>query len=97
MQVAQKVNNELFSNNCYKNKYFISFYDELDENFVISFDNLKQICMYKGKELSVPNLTLISVELYRALKRPDHSTRMLDGTLMHVHLIDIEEIDENDE
>ncbi len=97
MQVTQKVSNELFSNNCYKNKYFISFYDEEDENFVISFDNLKQICMYKGKELSVQNLTLISVELYRALKRADHSTRMLDGTLMHVHLIDIEEIDENDE
>lgn len=95
MQVAQKLSDELHSNNCYKNKYFISFYDENDEGFVISFDNLKQICLYKGKELTSQNLTLISVELYRALQRADHSTRMLDGTLMHVHLIDIEDI-END-
>lgn len=75
----------------YKKKYFISFYDETDENFVVSFDNLKQLCVYKGKELTSQNLILISVELYRALKRPDHSTRMLDGNLMHVYLIDIEE------
>ncbi len=97
MQVTPKLSSDLFSNNCYKNKYFIVFYDEQDENFVISFDNLKQICLYKGKELSVQNLTLISVELYTAVKRSDHSTRMLDGKLMHVHLIDVEDIDENDE
>jgi len=83
-------------NTYYKKKYFISFYDESDENFVVSFDNLKQLCAYKGKELTSQNLILISVELYRALKRPDHTTRMLDGSLMHVYLIDVEN-KENDE
>ena len=87
-------NDNLEDCGCYKNKYFITFYDEADEDFIASFDNLRQICQYRGKEPTSSNLTLIAVELYRALRREDHSTRMLDGTLMHVYLIDIEDIEE---
>ena len=77
----------------YKKKYCITFYDASDENVVAIFDNIKQICEYKKKALTNSNVNLISVELYRALKREDASTRMLDGSLMHVYLIeaDIEE------
>ena len=82
---------EEFKQGIYKNKYLISFYDDKDEHFVMSFDNLRQICQYRSKEPTTNNLTLIAVELYRALKREDHSTRMIDGTLMHVYLVDVEE------
>lgn len=82
--------------NCYKKKYCISFYNETDEEFVACFDNVRQICKYRKLEITSANLTLISVELYRALRRKDHSTRMLDGNLMHVYLIDIEDIEENE-
>jgi len=93
----ETISNETFQDNggCYKNKYFITFYNETDEEFVASFDNLRQICQFRGKEPTSSNLTLISVELYRALKREDHATRMLDGTLMHVYLIDIEDIEQD--
>ncbi len=87
------LNNAEFKRKCYKNKYLISFYDERDENHIACFDNLRQICQFRGKEVTSQNLTLMGVELYRAIKREDHSTRMLDGTLMHVYLIDIDDID----
>ena len=77
----------------YKRKYYIVFYDSCDEYLVAMFKNIQQICSYKYKEIKSINLNLVSVELCRALKRKDQSTRMLDGSLMHVHLIDIEEIE----
>lgn len=82
----------LNSNKFYKNKYFIVFYDETDENFVASFNNIQEICAYKNKEITSINMNLVSVELYRALRRPDNMTRMLDNSVMHVHLIDIKDI-----
>lgn len=78
------------NNNYYKNKYFISYYDA-DGMLCNMFDNIKEICEYKGRELNKINMNLTSVELYRALKRPDHMTRMLNGDLMYVYLIDVEE------
>lgn len=78
-------------NDFYKRRYYIAFYDNKDEFLVIMFNNTKQICLYKNKEVNQINLNLTNVELYRALKRKDNSTRMLDGSLMHVHLIDVEE------
>lgn len=78
-------------NKLYKNRYYIVFYDASDEFFVAMFNNIYQICKYKGKDYSEKNL--ISVELCRAIKRKKSTTRMLDGSLMHVHLIDVKDID----
>lgn len=88
-----KLTSKEFRQGIYKNKYLISFYDEKDENFVMQFDNLRQICQYRQKDPTQSNLTLMAVELYRALKREDHSTRML-GELMHVYLVDVEEVED---
>ena len=78
----------------FKGKYMIVFYDENDEDLIISFNNIKEICKHRKLEVCQKNLTLISVELYRALRREDHITRFLDGRLMHVYLIDTREIEE---
>lgn len=78
-------------NKYYKGRFMIVFYDETDEEFVAGFTNIKQLCLYKNKELTATNINLVSVEVYRALKREDHSTRMLNGSLNHIHLIDIED------
>lgn len=73
----------------FKGRYMISFYDASDDVLIAMFDNIKEICTYKNKEFNEKNYTLIKVELYRALKRSDHCTWMLNGRLMHVYLIDV--------
>lgn len=85
-----KTKNSQSRNGFYKNKYFIAYYDK-DQMLCNMFDNIKEICEYKGKEINTTNMNLTSVELYRALKREDHMTRMLTGEEMYVYLIDVEE------
>lgn len=79
----------------YKKKYFIVFYAENDEDYVSSFDNIKDICKYKSWEVSQTNMQKIKNLLWSALHKENHQTRMLDGKLMHVYLIDIYD-DENE-
>lgn len=74
----------------YRNKYGISFYAEDDDTLVVCFDNLQQICKYKGLPITSKNINTIEIGLYRALKREDHFTELL-GEPMHVYLIDINE------
>lgn len=80
----------------YKNKYIIAFYDAADEWLVVTFDNIPQICEYKRKELTPNNLNLISVEVSRAKSRLNGTTRMLTGELMHIHLINAYDDDEEE-
>lgn len=77
--------------NLYKRRYYIVFYDSHDEYLVASFKNIQQVCVYKMGVVNECNINLTRVELCRALKRKNNATRMLDGSLMHVHLIDVEE------
>lgn len=76
----------------FKGKYNIFFYDENDEHIVAFFNNIREILEYKKKDFTKQNYDLIKVELYRAQKR-DYKTRMLDGSVMHVHLINVIEDD----
>ena len=78
----------------YKGQYFIVFYDEADEELLYMFDNVKDILLYQGKELSRTNVNLVNVELYRALKRSDHLSRFLNGELMRVYIIEKDEENE---
>lgn len=82
-------------NEYYKGRYYIAFYDATDEFVITVFNNVKQICVYKNRELNKDNINLTHVELYRALKKAECSTRMLDGSLMHIHLIDVKDININ--
>ena len=74
---------ELFN----KDKQFIAFYDADDEFYVESFESIRELCMYKHLPLTKKNLDILYIELVNALRRNPSTTRMLDGTLMHVHLI----------
>jgi len=77
-------------NKLFKGKYWITFYDWDDETFLIGFDNLEQICLYKGLEVNAKNMNKINMGLYRALRRKTHRTRLLnDDHDMHVYLIDM--------
>ena len=80
-------------NQYYKNKYYIAFYDKKGEHFVHMFDNLIQILQYKGIEVNLYNLKLYRIELCKSLKTETHYTKMLDGTLMTVWLIDKDDDD----
>lgn len=71
----------------YKGQYCIIYYDEADEFCVGIFNNIWEICHYKKVEENAGNYNRIKTELYRALRRPGHETRMLNGKLMHVYLI----------
>ena len=75
--------------NLYKGHYLISFYDE-DDMLVDVFDNVREIVVRgMGKEPTVENIIYANLLLYKALKRPDHHTRMLHGCSMTVHICDI--------
>lgn len=78
----------------YKGQYFIVFYDEADEELLYMFDNVRDILLYQGKDLSRANINLVNVELYRALKRKDHLSRFLNGELMRVYIIENDEENE---
>lgn len=73
----------------FKGRYIIVFYDASDEEMLHMFDNIHDICKFRKLEYSPVTYNLIKIELYRALKRPDHRTTMLTGVKMHVYLVDI--------
>ena len=78
----------------YKGRYHIVFYSKDDEEYIAGFNNIEDICRYKDREVNKSNLTMIRVELNRALKNINHETYMLDNKLMHVYLIDMFEDNE---
>ena len=78
----------------FKSRYFIVFYSENDEDYIASFDNISDICRYKQLEVNIANTQAIKNLLWVALQKKDHRTRMLDGRLMHVYLVDIYDKDE---
>ena len=80
----------------YKNKYFIVFYDKTDENLQYIFNNVKDILKFKNKEINKQNINLLNVELYRALNSEFHFTRCLNGEVMRVYIINVEEDEENE-
>jgi len=76
----------------YKSKYYIVFYDSTGEDFIDIFDNVREICNYRGLAVTQYNIKLLTEQLIYALKKDDHSTKMLDGkTVNQVFLVDIEE------
>ena len=78
----------------FNSRYFIVFYTENDEDYIASFDNISDICRYKQLEVNIANTQAIKNLLWVALQKKDHRTRMLDGRLMHVYLVDIYDNDE---
>lgn len=71
----------------YKGIYSIDFYtnDEY-ETFIASFDNVRDILRYQNKEITRSNVILLNTEIARALRRPSHYTRCLDGKGMKVYI-----------
>lgn len=78
----------------YKGKFFIVFYDKEDEVLEHIFDNVRDILKYQNREVNRKSVNKINVELYLALKRKGHFTRMLDGRLLRVYLVKIRRRDE---
>ena len=77
----------------YKNRYHIVFYGEDDETYVAGFNTVADICRYQHKKITPGNIRYLHVLIYNALKRDNHQTRMLDGTPMHIYLIDMKDED----
>lgn len=63
----------------YKKKYCIAFYDKTGEQFIDSFDNIRDILKHRGLPTTRRNVNTLNVELYRALRKDTHFTEMLDG------------------
>ena len=91
-----KQNSNSVNSNLFKGKYLIAFYKEDDETIVAVFDNLKEIIAYRGEEVTYESYATLKCHLYKALKRENHYTRMLDGSPMHVYLED-PQFDEDDD
>ncbi len=71
----------------YRGIYTIDFYtNDRYETFIKSFDNVRDILRWQGKEITRNNVILLNTEIARALRRPSHYTRCLDGTGMKVYI-----------
>ena len=79
-------------NRLYKNKYYIAFYDRHGEEFIEIFDNIHEILKYKKINFTSREYSKHVVELYRSLRSEKHYTKMLNGTLMTVWLVDKEDV-----
>lgn len=75
----------------YKGEYFIVFYDKTDTELLYSFDNVREILKFQGKEITRQNVNLLNVELYRALKSKEHFVRFLTGEVLRVYIINEKE------
>lgn len=80
----------------YKGSKFIVFYDMHDEYIENMFDNVKEILKYKKLPLTPHNLNLLNVEIYRALRREGHKTRILNKW-NRVYIYDVKEEDDDDD
>ena len=78
----------------YKGRYFLAFYDKSDEELLYIFNNIEEILKYKKEEINYYNKNITGVKLCRALKNQGNFTRMIDGSLMRVYIIDTEGSDE---
>ena len=84
---------KLTRHNFYKGKFLIVFYDEEDENLKFMFDNVREILKYQKKEINRKNVNRINIEIYLALRKEGHFTRMLNGERLRVYLINLKEGD----
>ena len=78
-------------NMLYKGKYFIVFYSTDEEELLYTFDNVREICQFQGKEPTRSNINLINVEIYRGLKRKTRIVKFLTGKPMKINIYDTEE------
>ena len=78
-------------NMLYKGKYFIVFYSTDEEELLYTFDNVREICQFQGKEPTRANINLINVEIYRGLKRKTRIVKFLTGKPMKINIYDTEE------
>ena len=78
----------------YKGRFFIVFYDKTGERPLHMFDNVREILKFQHKDITRKNVNYINILLYRALKSDTHFTMMLDGRVMRVYTIPIEEEEE---
>lgn len=72
----------------YKSRYFIVFYDKTDEELMYSFDNVREILAFMGKEPTPRNISNIYVDLYNALRSEEHFVTFLTGEVLRVYIID---------
>lgn len=88
------------SDSYYKGRYIIAFYEDEgdDETFRIAFNNVTEICKYKGLEVNTSNINMIHQALYLALnEKNEPTTKLIDNVRLKVYLIDmIDEIRENE-
>lgn len=71
----------------YKGRFAIVFYDKTGEQYINSFNNIREILAFKGEEITRSSINKMNVILCKELKTDNHHTRLLDGTLMTVWLV----------
>ena len=73
----------------YKNKYVLAVYERDDDTLRYLFDNLKELCEVLGWEVNRKNMNRVQVNVYRALKRPDHQINLFRGQCYKIYIVDI--------
>ena len=72
----------------YKKKYVLVVYDKDDDTFKYLFDNLTELCKTLGWEVNRKNMNRVQVNVYRALRRPDHQINLFRGQCYKIYIVD---------
>lgn len=63
----------------YKDKYNIVFYEMDDETFLASFNNIEELCKFRGIEPTNKNKSEIASKIYHCVKKESHVTKLYYG------------------
>ena len=83
------------SQQLYKKRYVIAFYEKDDDTLKYLFNNVEQVCKAAGFEVNSHNMNKISVWLYDSLKRDDHRSKVFREQNLRVYILDVTD-DEDD-
>ncbi len=76
----------------YKNRYVIALYSLDGEEFIMQFDNVRQMLEYKGEKITEQNIRRMCVILTRALRK-NGVIHFIRKRPTRVYLIDMEDDD----
>ena len=79
----------------YKRHQFLAFYGKDDETLLYICDNVRDVCAILKWEPTKANLNVISQNIFKALRRPNHQINLFRGQCLKVYLID--ELNETEE
>ena len=90
IQTTNKANSQS-TNQLYKGRYVITFYDKTGDEFMYMFNNVKEILEFKKIPVTKNNMHKMYITLYNILRKGTENNicTFLTGEKLRIYLIDI--------